>query len=234
MEFLRVASGDAALSLSVLNGEDQTLPPRAAALARLAGTLTAEPWALTPRIVQDATAHGLDDEQIEAAVGVVAMFNYFTRVADATGIDFDYPSPLPPFEPDRCQLPSARPARPAPDRTLVRPTLRILREAWDPWRQYLLNKDEPISRRERRLLAATAAEQSADRDGEVDPRTEPERILVEFARKLSRHPWTMEFTDLDTLRACGYSDPAILHIISATAHQNATSRLRIGLATART
>jgi alkylhydroperoxidase family enzyme len=215
VEFLRVASGEAALSLSVLNGEDEALPPRAAALARLAATLTAEPWALTPGIVQDVAAHGLGGEQIEAAIGVVAMFNYFTRVADATGIEFDYPSPLPAFRPDRCQLPSARPEGPAPDRTSVGPTL-------------------PISRRERRLVAATAAEASGDRDGEADPRTETERILVEFARKLSRHPWTMESADLDTLRACGYSDPAILHVISATAHQNAASRLRTGLATART
>jgi alkylhydroperoxidase family enzyme len=233
VEFLRVASGEAALSLSVLSGEDEALPPRAAALARFATTLTAEPWALSRSVIDGVVAQGLSDEQIEAAVGVIAMFNYLTRVADATGIDFDYSSPLPTFQPDRCQVPSPRPAGPAPEQRLVRPRLRILRDAWDTWRQYVLETDEPISRRERQLVAAAAAEEAADRDGQVDPRTQSERALVEFARKLSRHPWTMEPTDLDELRALRYSDLAILHVISVTAHQNGTSRLRTGLSAAR-
>ena len=49
---------------------------------------------------------------MEAAAGVVWIFDYFTRVADASGIEFDYASPLPAFEPDSCQVPSARPLRP--------------------------------------------------------------------------------------------------------------------------
>ena len=31
------------------------------------------------------------------------MFNYLTRVADASGIEFDYPAPLPAFQPERGQ-----------------------------------------------------------------------------------------------------------------------------------
>ena len=58
--------------------------------------------------------------------------------------------------------------------------------------------------------------------------------LVGFARKLSREPWRMEAGDLDTLRAGGYSEQAVLHVISVVAHQNADSRLVIGLRASRT
>ncbi|MGH9807684.1 MAG: hypothetical protein ACRD9W_10560, partial [Terriglobia bacterium] len=56
--------------------------------------------------------------------------------------------------------------------------------------------------------------------------------LIEFASKLSRQPWQMEEGDLERLRAAGYSETAILHVISVVAHQNADSRLTLGLATA--
>ena len=82
--------------------------------------------------------HGLDEEQAEAAVGVVSMFNYFTRVADATGLEFDYATPLPAFEPDLGQVTAPRPgrsvaARPA-DGPRPRPGQQQLRTAWESWR----------------------------------------------------------------------------------------------------
>ena len=98
--------------MAVLHGDDESLAPRARALARLAVTLTARPWALTQEAVEDVRRQGLDEEQIEAAIGVISMFNYFTRVADATGIDFDYPTALPAFEPDLSQVTAPRPDRP--------------------------------------------------------------------------------------------------------------------------
>ena len=98
--------------LAVLQGEDESLAPRARTLARLAVTLTARPWALTQEAVQDARRQGLDEDQIEAAIGVISLFNYFTRVADATGIEFDYPTALPAFEPDLGQVTAPRPDRP--------------------------------------------------------------------------------------------------------------------------
>jgi len=152
--------------LAVLQGDDETLAPRARALARLAVTLTARPWALTQEAVEDARRQGLDEDQLEAAIGVISMFNYFTRVADATGIDFDYPTALPAFEPDLSQVTAPRPDRPvassepAGDRRRPRPG--GLRSAWDSWRACVLEADQPLSQRERRLLAAAAAEETAD------------------------------------------------------------------------
>jgi len=42
----------------------------------------------------------------------------------------------------------------------------------------------------------------------------------------------MQAADLDGLRASGYREVAVLHVISVVAHQNADSRLAIGLAAA--
>jgi alkylhydroperoxidase family enzyme len=188
--------------------------------------------------VEDIRRQGLDEEQVEAAVGVISMFNYFTRVADATGIEFDYPTPLPAFEPDLRQVTPPRPGHPRqpyPDAEYRRhPRHQPLQAAWESWRAYVLEADEPLSRRERRLLASVAAEEAADWEG-ARAFSEPESPesgagqLAGFARKLSRQPWRMEADDLARLRACGYSEEALLHVISVVAHQNADSRLVAGL-----
>jgi len=173
---------------------------------------------------------------------VIAMFNYFTRVADATGVEFDYQTPLPAFQPERGQAAALRPARPvSPGRAgTARPWPRhqALRAAWQSWRAYLLEADEPLSRPSRGLLAAVAAEEAGDWAG-AEPPVGPgsaaggDGQLIAFARKLSRQPWQMEAADLDRLRASGYAEAAVLHAISVTAHQNADSRLAAGLAALR-
>jgi hypothetical protein len=184
---------------------------------------------------------GFDDQQLEAAVGVVAMFNYFTRVADATGIDFDYQTPLPVFQPDREQASAPRPVTPAAhadraDQAGRRaPGHEGLRAAWASWRAYLLETGGPLSWPDRVLLARTAAEEAADwaTAAALGPAAEdPGHVLAEFARKLSREPWQMQAADLDKLRASGYSETAVLHAISVIAHQNADSRMSAGLAAA--
>jgi uncharacterized protein YciW len=207
-------------------------------LARVASTLTAEPWALTREDMADLGRLGLDAEQIEAAVGVISMFNYFTRVADATGIEFDYQTPLPAFEPDLRQVTAPRPGGSGSSRPDAGPRPgprhQQLRRAWESWRAYVLEADEPLSQAERRWLACAAAEESADWDGaealgESTPAPGRDHLLAGFARKLSRQPWQMEAGDLEQLRESGYSEQAVLHMISVVAHQNADSRLVAGL-----
>jgi hypothetical protein len=169
------------------------------------------------------------------------MFNYFTRVADATGIEFDYATPLPAFEPNLGHVTATRPGRPGaagrPGGGRRRPGHERLRAAWDSWRAYELTAEGPISRRERRLLAAVAAEETADWAGAaaldgVGSLADGDDVLVGFARKLSREPWRMVAADLESLRAAGYSEEAVLHVVSVVAHQNADSRLVLGLAAA--
>jgi alkylhydroperoxidase family enzyme len=106
--------------------------------------------------------------------------------------------------------------------------------AWESWRAYVMEADEPLSRRERRLLASAAAEEAADWEGaealsEHKSAAGSDDVLDGFARKLSRQPWRMVAGDLERLRASGYSEEAVLHAISVVAHQNADSRLVTGL-----
>jgi hypothetical protein len=205
-------------------------------------TLTARPWDLTPQAVAGAGRHGLDEQQIEASIAVISMFNYFTRVADATGIEFDYKTPLPAFEPDLRQAAAPRPSRSSsPARGAgqgrQRPRHGPLRAAWESWRAYVMEADKPISRGERRLLAIIAAQESGDWEGagalgDLNGPADGDNPLIRFARKLSRQPWGMKASDLAELRAAGYPEDALLHIVSVVAHQNADSRLHIGLSAA--
>jgi hypothetical protein len=186
--------------------------------------------------VEDAASEGLDEKQLEIAFGVISMFNYFTRVADATGIEFDYQTPLPAFKPSL-----RRPALPRPDRPDVsdrsprrrQPRDERLRGAWEAWRAYQFAGAGPLSPSERRLLAAVAAEEAADwecAEALGGTSVADNALLADFARKLSREPWSMEPGDLEKMRASGYSELAILRAISVVAHQNADSRLAVGLA----
>lgn len=223
----------------MLNGADDLLPVRSAALAGFAAALTSRPWSITPAAGARLAAQGLGAEAIEAATGVVAMFNYLTRVADASGIELDYASQLPMFRLERAQEPAPRPARDrwpvvtAEFRTF--PSFPAMSQAWRDWCEYVFDSAEPLTRRERRLLAGAAAQESCDawRAGELSddaPHEGKEAMLDAFARKLSRRPWQMGPGDLQTLRDAGYEEPALLHAISVVALQNAESRLAMGRA----
>lgn len=224
----------------MLRGADDELPPRYAALAGFAVKLTARPWAVTRDDLAPLVGQGLDEVSIEAAIGVVAMFNYLSRVADASGIEFDYHSPLPRFEPDHDRPALPRPADratwpvlPAELRTL--PSLGLMSQAWRRWHDYVFESDEPLAHRDRQLLARAAAEESCDawRAGalaDYEPKNDAEAALVAFGRKLARAPWQMRPEDLDGLRALGHPEPALLHAIAVVALQNAESRVAVGRA----
>ena len=167
------------------------------------------------------------------------MFNYLTRVADASGIEFDYASPLPAFQPERDREPAPRPDREAwpviNDEFRTLPSFPVTSEAWQRWQEYVFNSEEPLNRRERRVLARAAAQETCDRAradelAEYTPRDDREALLDSFARKLSRSPWQMKPANLQALRDAGYPELALLHAISVVALQNAGSRLAMGRA----
>jgi hypothetical protein len=221
----------------VLAGRDHELSGRTAALAKYASALTAQPWSVTGELGAELAANGLDPGAIEAATGVVAVFNYLTRVADASGIEFDYESPLPQFKPERERRAVARPDRGS--WPVVEPGFRTfsrfpaLSQAWERWHEYVFESDKPLTRRERHVLALAAARECCDRWradslAEYEPANDTEAGLAGFAAKLSREPWRMRPSDLEELRGLGYPEPALLHAISVVALQNAESRVAMG------
>lgn len=67
------------------------LPPPLAALWHYAAKVTREPWSCRRSDVDALRAAGCSDEQISAAVQVIAYFNYINRIADALGVDPEPP-----------------------------------------------------------------------------------------------------------------------------------------------
>lgn len=189
--------------------------------------------------MDELAAQGLDANQLETATAIVGVFNYLTRVADASGIEFDYTSPLPRFQPERERRASGRPGVQSwpvigPEfRTF--PRLPAFAQAWQRWHEYVFDSDEPLARRERMVLALAAARECCDRWradelAAYEPADDRERLLAGFARRLSREPWRMRPADLESLRRAGYPEPALLHAIAVVALQNAESRVAMGRA----
>jgi hypothetical protein len=180
---------------------------------------------------------------IVLVIGLVAMFNYFTRVADGTGVEADYESGLPQFV--YRGLTESVP-RPGPEEwppvDLSIDSLAVLADVhatWCRWRDYIVESDGPIPRETRRRLQAIARLSACD--GSAGPVDESGSgavaesaagsggPLTEFAEKLSRTPWLLSAADVEALRSTGLNDLSILHAIAVVAYQSAESRLRIGL-----
>lgn len=206
-----------------------------------ARTLTARPWAIGPADIRRLSEVGLSRTSIMVAIGLVAMFNYLTRVADGTGIEADYGNELPRFV-YRGLTESA--PRPGPEEwPPVDSSLRLLSDlpdvhaAWSRWRDYLLDSPGPVPGATRRRLQSIAARNACD--GGMDPPDNAVQaagstagsgdMVSEFANKLSLTPWLMAQSDVDALRSIGMDDLSVLHVIAVVAYQSAESRLRIGL-----
>jgi alkylhydroperoxidase family enzyme len=219
---------------------DLRASPRERALAGFAALLTEAPWTVDAEDIERLRAAGLSEEGIEQAISVAAIFNYFTRVADGSGIDFDYESPLPRISVDRAREPLPRPPpstwNPAVDGSLVPvfPRRAHFQPALASWHAYLFERDAPLSRRERLVVARAAAEELCDagalaRWRDAHPADEREHALAAYAKKLTCTPWAVGAADLTPLRALGFSDGAILDAITLTAHQNTFTRMHHGL-----
>jgi uncharacterized peroxidase-related enzyme len=59
---------------------------RTRALLDYAVKVTTEQWNCTPADLQKLRDNGFTDEDILDAVQIMALFNYFTRMADALGV----------------------------------------------------------------------------------------------------------------------------------------------------
>jgi hypothetical protein len=203
-----------------------------------ARSLTARPWTIGPTDIHRLFAAGFSRPSAVLVIGLVAMFNYLTRVADSTGIEADYGSVLPQFvyrgvtESVRRPEPAEWP--PVDDSLEMLTVLPGVHEAWGRWREYVLDSTAPIPKATRNQLRTIAARNACD--SSVSPAVSSARnvpgsadALSDFAEKLSRTPWLMAGSDAETLRSTGLDDLAILHVISVVAYQSAESRLRIGL-----
>lgn len=61
------------------------------------------------------------------------------------------------------------------------------------------------------------------------PLSNADRAMLDYAVKLTLEPWNVHKDDVDRLRACGFSDAAILDINQIAAYYNFVNRLADGL-----
>jgi alkylhydroperoxidase family enzyme len=208
------------------------------AIRALATAVTQEPWALERADYDRARAAGLGDDSILQAVILSAYFNYLNRVADAVDIEFDYESALP--RPDRDPLREPIP-RASPQHWPTAPALGLrlsqrplTAQAFDRWQTYVLERDEPLSRRDRAVLVRAVASslcdaRTLDALGDAVPRSPREELLAAYAEVLTATPWRLTEAHLHGLRALGLDDRGLLDVISVASFQNTASRLRLVL-----
>jgi uncharacterized protein YciW len=208
-----------------------------------AQSLTARPWTIGPADIRQLSSAGLSRPSIALVIGLVALFNYLTRIADGTGIEADYETELPQFVYRGVteSIPRPEPAEWPPVDHSLEPLSELppVHVAWSRWRDYILESPAPISRATRRQLRVIAARNACDGAIASSDKADSEEAagcprgsaatLSDFAEKLSRTPWLMASSDVDALRSMGMDDPSILHVIAVVGYQSAESRLRIGL-----
>jgi len=198
--------------------------------------LSDQPWRFGADEIDRCRAAGLSEPALLHAVVQSAFFNYLNRVADATGIAFDYHSPLPPMPVDRGRDPVRRPPRdewPRPAGVFSLSDRPLTAARFAAWRSHVLDRDAPLGRRERRLVAHAAAIASCDAAGERDLAAGPpdgprERALIGYAERLSLAPWRLGDGDLVPLREIGLDDRELLDLITVASFQNTASRLTLG------
>ncbi len=215
------------------------LAPRQRALAGLATLVTEVPWTVVGEDLARVRAAGVSEEGVVQAVTIAALFNHLTRVADATGVEPDYASPLPRLQIDTRREPVPRPERakwPAPPASPRLPlSLRpVTQAALERWGAFMRMPTEALSARERAVLGRATAFHLCDEAGlaawgDAQPGTEREATLAAFAETLTVAPWRLTEASLTPLRRLGLEDRDLLHAICVVGYQNVESRLRLVL-----
>jgi hypothetical protein len=209
-------------------------------LTWLAVTVTERPWSLIGADLARARAAGIDDAGVLHAILQAALFGHLNRIADAVGVDADYP--------DRWGAPHVEPATPAyiapgpgevPDPRAARPIELAARpgavELVAAWRAHALDRDAPpLGRRERAVIARAVAVRLGDDAPDVaavEPQSALDHALVELADVVTLAPWRLAPAAYERVRAAGLADDAAVFDAVATASScTVFSRIAVALA----
>lgn len=210
-------------------------------LVRLTVAITEAPWSLRPSDLLRARETGLSDEQILHVVALAALFGHLNRMADAVGIELDYPGPIRPPHAEPATPPYLRPEPAAwPDPDAPRALELSMRpgavEALAAWRDHALLRDAPLARTQRTLIAHAVAERLGDaatvRALQPLPSVGPlEEALIAAADTVTLAPWRLGRETVDRLRAAGLvADESVFDALATAAGCTVFSRIRVALA----
>jgi alkylhydroperoxidase family enzyme len=204
---------------------------------RLLGEMTIQiaeaPWKLSRDHKTRAMAAGLSEEDILHVVLIDALFGHLNRIADATGVALDYDVKLQPPAID----PSAPPWPSAPKPMTHRSAIDLARRpataaALIEWRNYVFHRDEPITRRQRTLLARWVAAWLGD--GGISPPADMtanplDDALRAVAEVVTLAPWRLSDATYAPLRAAGFDDAAIFDVCATASTAGVFSRIEVAL-----
>lgn len=209
-------------------------PPRLRALAELAAVVTLEPWALSRSHREQAYEGNLCDDEILHAIALSACFGHLSRIASVVEVPLDYTIELEPPRPSE-----ATPAHPAaPIAMTARPAIELSRRpataaAIAAWRSYMFDRDAPLTRRQRTVIARWVAFWLGDggisvpTDLTVNPLDD---ALRELAEQVTLAPWRITDQSFTQLRNVGFEDEQLFDACVVASSAGVFSRLTVALA----
>jgi alkylhydroperoxidase family enzyme len=208
--------------------------PRMQMLVELTTIVTEAPWTLSRAHHKRAKEAGLDDADLLHAIALSSYFGHLNRIADATGVPLDYDvRALPPHvDPDVPPWPSAPKlvtSRPILDLATRDATAKALGE----WRIYMFQRDAPLTRRQRTLVARWVANWLGDggisspADLTVNPLDDALRNLAEL---VTLAPWKLSDAAYEPLRNAGFDDAALFDVCATASTAGVFSRIEVALA----
>jgi hypothetical protein len=214
---------------------DRHPDPRTRALARLTVDVTERPWALSGESLVSARVAGLDEAAVLHAILQSSLFGHLNRIADAVGVELDYP--------DSFGAPHVEAATPpylwpdtSPDPSAPKPIALESRagavDLMSAWQVYVLERDAPLTHRQRAIVAHAVASRLGDSSVEpVQPMSPLDRALTDLADIVTRAPWQLGPSAYAPLRAHGLNDDGDVFDAVATASScTVFSRVRVALA----
>lgn len=201
--------------------------PRMREIARLAVTVTLEPWSLGRADHERAHAAGLTDDDILHTVALSAYFGHLNRIADAVGVPLDYEVTLRPPPAD----PTVPAFAPAPHATTRAPAIELATRAAtataiDAWTSYVFDRETPLARADRLAIAQWVAGWLGDRTTTV---TGGDPALRALARTVTLAPWQLTDASFATLRAAGFDDARLFDACVVASTAGVVSRIAVAL-----
>ena len=202
-------------------------------LAELAVLVTREPWSLARAHREQAHEAGLTDDDLLHAITLSAYFGHLNRVADAVAVPLDYdvsrmPPPADPTSPALSPSPIAITARAAID-VAKRPATAA---AFAAWRTYVFDRDAPLARRQRTVIARWVALWLGD-GGISDPADLTINPLDDALRDLAEHvtlaPWKLTDASYTRLRQAGFDDAQLFDAVVVASTAGMFSRISVAL-----
>lgn len=207
--------------------------PRLQALAELTTTVTTQPWTLARADRERAHAAGLTDDDILHAIMLSAYFGHLNRIADAVAVPLDYDVQLVPPHADA----SAPALEPAPIAVTSRPAIDLARRpatatAIAAWRTYVFDRDAPLTRRQRTVIARWVALWLGDggistpSDLTANPLDD---ALRELAEVITLAPWKLGEHSFARLRREGFDDAMLFDACVVATSASVFSRISVAL-----